>query len=121
MDAAVDIDSSLTFSNLPDHTLVDLPDPNSENYHLDVSLGTMTPESLDSTVGIHLSSLLRTDLYVDIWFSPFNRDLHSAGINPTLKDRIPSSPSYINASIFLGPDKPSRRSLRCAYNMRCGL
>ena len=121
MDAAIDLDPSLTLSNLPDHTLVNLPDPISENYQLDVSLGTVTPESLDSTVGIHLSSLLRTDLYVDVWLSPFNRGLPSAGINPTLKDRIHSSPSYINASIFLGPNYPSRRSPRCAYNMRCGL
>ena len=121
MDSAVDIDPSLTLSNLPDHTLVNLTDPLSENYQLDVSLGTITPESLDSSVGIHLSSLLRTDLYVDDWLSPFNEDLHSAGINPTLKDRIHSSPSYTNASISHGPNYPSRRSPRCACNMRCGL
>ncbi len=121
MDAAIDIDPSLTLSNLPDHMLVNPPDPIPENYQSDTSLRTMTPKSLESPVGIHLSSLLRTDLYVDVWLSPFDEGLHSAGINPTLKDRIHSSPSYINASIFLGPNNPSRQSPRCPCNMRCGL
>ncbi len=67
IDAVLDIDPSLTLSDLPDLTLSNLPDPGSENYQLDVALGTMTPKSLDLPMGIHISGLLRTDLYVNTW------------------------------------------------------